>query len=297
MQKQLTTTICGNMNTYFQQNGHYPSGLADPGFTALFDSRLVDPATHSLSYAAALGGFSLSYRLTTTSNSDGQWPNFEICASRGPIVLLADGTHEAGPHPIYCTDRSCVLTTTPPSTPEVFDETVPVRNLAFGAETAVPLLDANARAIPLIRRFLSNPDVQGTVFNVLDMNQDGAVTIQELDNNPITALFGSVYHGSGPLAELVDSNIQITPADLSGDPGYLFTFGSLRQLTSYYCTERGVAHALLVKLAHAEDARKRGAISDTQQDLTAYRNQLSAQAGKALSVSQAHVLSVLSRTL
>ena len=93
MQNQLHTTISANMETYFAKYRHYPASLSDPNFTGLFDSRLIDPKTRSLSYFNDLGGFMLAY--TVTPAPDGAPINFELCASRGTIFTLPNGVHES----------------------------------------------------------------------------------------------------------------------------------------------------------------------------------------------------------
>ena len=89
----------------------------------------------------------------------------------------------------------------------------------------------------------------------------------------------------------------ITPADLNGDPGFLFSYSALRTLDEYYSTKAGVATALSAKLNAAEAAEKRGNTAAMAGQLNAYRNQLSAQSGKAFTTDQVHVLTVLSNTL
>jgi type II secretory pathway pseudopilin PulG len=90
MQSQLHTTIRQNMEVYFARYGHYPRGLADPNFTALFNPRLIDPRTHALSYSNELGGFKLT--LTVTPGASGNGSNFELRALRGQLFTQPTGS-------------------------------------------------------------------------------------------------------------------------------------------------------------------------------------------------------------
>ena len=68
-------------------------------------------------------------------------------------------------------------------------------------------------------------------------------------------------------------------------------------LVAFYSTNRGIAHALIVKLDAAEDAEERGNLSAEAGALGAFANQVNAQSGKALTPKQAQVLLTLVQTL
>jgi prepilin-type N-terminal cleavage/methylation domain-containing protein len=317
MQNQLHTTISPNMEVYFDRYRHFPGSLSDPNFTSLFDPRLIDPQTHALSYVNDLGGFLLTY--TVTPGADGAPTNFELCASRGTIVTLPNGTHGSFNYPVYCVDKTGVVTVTQPDHPLPFDPALPRQTAALAAETIVPLLDANPDLIPQVRRAathrLKGVSVTQFVFNMLDADHNGVVTTAELDNNPITALFSPFYHSSGVFARQLDAQIQIKPTDLAGDPLSLFSYRALRRLSVYYLDgddhgydgdgdrdhedrhSNGIARELVENLTAAEDAEDRGNGHAKTKALEEFRNLLKARTGRGLTPGQAHVLSVLSETL
>lgn len=317
MQNQLHTTICANMEVYFGRYGHYPSSLSDPNFTKLFDPRLIDPQTHALSYVRDLGGFMLTYNVMPSV--DGIPANFELCASRGTIVTLPNGTHESFNYPVYCIDKTCAVTVTPPDQPLPFHPVITRRVLASAVETVVPILDANPGLIPRARsastRRLDGVPATQVVFDLLDADQNGVVTLAELDHNPITALFGTFYHSGGVFAEKVDAQIQIKPADLGGDPSYLFSYEALRQLTGYYLDseetsddseddgdhadghDNHIGRKLAATLEKAEEAEEQGNNREKAEELEKFRKLVIKQSGKAFTRGQAHVLIVYSETL
>ena len=78
---------------------------------------------------------------------------------------------------------------------------------------------------------------------------------------------------------------------------FLFSYEALRDLSQYYASKPGIANALAAKLNAAEDAEQRHNASARAGQLNAFRNDVKAQSGKALTAQQAHVLSVMSMTL
>jgi prepilin-type N-terminal cleavage/methylation domain-containing protein len=302
MKNELQTTICGNMSIYFDKYGRYPTSLSDPQFTALFSPALIDPTTHELSYLKALG-FQLSLSVTPGTEANGFNWNFEICATD-----VATGTE-------YCVDKTCVVTTVQPGEiPPTFVPIIPGRALALGAETTVALLDTTPAATSRVRGFVSQEGLTDTVFNSL-ANQQGVITLESLDANPLTALFAPFLHTGGPFGEAIDSQIVVTRSDLTGDPSFLFSYRALRRLSAYYLElsdrhnhngdrdndrddgDRGIARALAVKLEAAEDAEEHGNLRAKARHLEDFRKLVGAQAGKEFTPAQAHVLIVLSQTL
>ncbi len=75
------------------------------------------------------------------------------------------------------------------------------------------------------------------------------------------------------------------------------TYDSLCALTHEYASGDGVANGLCAKLQAAAAAAEQGRDTVVQNYLTAYRNQLEAQVGKAFTPAQAELLAELSRAL
>ena len=209
MKDQLHTTVYANIKTYFNRYRHYPASLADPNFTSLFDPRLIDPQTHALSYFNALGGFTLTY--TAILAPDGAPINFELCASQGTLFTRPDGAYGSLHYPAYCMDKSHVVTTIQPVQPLPLTPVASRQTTAAAAEAIVPLLDANPALIPQARtagtKYLDGAAATKFVFNLLDADHNGVVTLAELDRNPVSALFGSFYHSDGIFARQIDAKI------------------------------------------------------------------------------------------
>lgn len=275
MQKQLAGTICSRLHQYQDQFGHYPASLSDPNFTALFDLRLIDPTTHALSYVNDLG-YALTYELTM----DGA--NFELCATDTVRT--------------FCMDNTCVVTTPGEQAPFTAPPLSPA-TLASAAQMAVSFIDLRPDLAGQVRQYVSSPAALDTVFNTLDTDHNGVLTLAELDANPITMAFSPLLHDQGLFSEDIDAATVIPRSDLTGDGSFLFSYGALRQLAAYYSENSGVAAGLMAKLDAAEAAEGRGNANAKAGSLGAFRNQVRAQSGKALTGEQAHVLTVLSNTL
>jgi len=167
----------------------------------------------------------------------------------------------------------------------------------LAAETVTPILVAHPELIPQVRPFLAQADLVDTVFAKLDLDGDGVLTLDEMLLNPVVAPFGGFLRTPGFFGPDIDASIALRRTDLSGNPAFLFSYASLRKLTSLFVHKHGVAHALLAKLEAAEDAEERGNLAAKAGALRAFRNEVSAQTGKALTADDALVLATLVRTL
>jgi hypothetical protein len=90
---------------------------------------------------------------------------------------------------------------------------------------------------------------------------------------------------------------EISLDDLEGDPGFLFSYESLRMLTTFYSRDSGVTDGLIAKLDAAEAAESMGHTQAKAGQLKAFQNQVRAQTGKALSEPQSRTMLALSKTL
>ncbi len=282
VKNQLGTTFCHAMETYFQQHGRYPAALTDPEFTALLDPRSLDPVTHQLLNPYL--HFTLTYTVTPL-NGDGNFgSNFEICASKGDYLT-------------YRVDKTCEVTTQTNGNGQDLATQVDIRALSAAAVSTVSALDSRPLLTRVVRPLSAQEWFAGATFDLLDANHDGTLTVAELDANPVASHFASYYHAGGPFGEEIDARMTFKKSELAGSASDLFSYDTLRALTRYYSTKPGITNALIAKLDVAEAAEKRGNCRAQERQLEAYRDQLRAQSGKALTRAQAHVLDELSETL
>ena len=294
MQEVLGKDFCNGLHSFFKQFGVYPPTLDD--------ARLLQfmPGLQSPETLAEQLGFKLTYSVTTGTPGDESTWNFKLCADKTRFRLE------------YCIDKSCGVTTTENRVgTETSSQTghaisrekdgesddVNAPALAQAAETVVPLLLAQPEAIPLVRSHLAESGITDSVFDLLDSNGDGVLTLDEMLKNPLIAPFAGFLKTPGFFGPDIDAQIAITKDDLVGDPDLLFSYDGMRTLTEFYSTKEGVAHGLIAKLDAAEAAEKRGDLESKAGALGAFANQVRAQTGKALTLKQAIVLSTLVGTL
>jgi len=281
MKTEMADLFCPALKAFYDVYGQYPNDIhTDRRFDAWMPV-VDDSETH---YTADEVAKSLGFTLSLTADGS----TFDLCAQDGNIVT-------------FCVDNSCQVTTTT----GVGDvNTGQVRQLAQAAEFIAPVLEANPGLTPQILPFLRQEGIVDLVFDGiprmdfggLDANHDGTITVDELNQNPITSIFSEFYTTGGPFGDAVNAKIATTRADLSGDPAFLFSFDSIRQLTAYYSTSPGIARGLNAKLDAAESAEKRGNRQAESGQINAYTNQLSAQSGKSFTPFQTSVLIALLRT-
>jgi len=293
MHNQLETTICDAMHQYFATYGKFPASLSDPNFTKLFSPDLIDPTTHALNYSSSLG-FRLTLEITPGDLFSETW-NFEICAFN-----IGTGLET------FCMDKTCEVITEDEGTIPTGKPGFPGRALVMGAETSVGILDQNPELIPQIRPFLAQPNLVGMVFNMLDTNQDGGVTLPELDNNPVTGLFSPFLHTNGPFGESIDSKIRVSAGDVEGDASFLFSYRGIHLLSQNYIEQSPnrnqpgaakFASDLNILLLAAEKAERQGNLQAKAQYLGMFRTLVGRQSESLLTPNSAHVLIVMSRTL
>jgi prepilin-type N-terminal cleavage/methylation domain-containing protein len=285
MQNELGTTFCNALHSFFQKFHVYPSTLDDPGLPPFF------PGGHTPEFLAGELGFTLTYSVTPgTPGVESTW-NFQLCAQKTAFRLT------------YCTDKSCKVTqlahvkALERSEPPEELPAVQAPALAQAAETVTPILLAHPELIPQVRPFLMQAGITGQIFDMLDLNHDGVLTIDEMLQNSLLLPFAGFLRTPGFYGPRIDAQILIRPSDLSGHPAFLFSYKSLRILSAFYSDKKGIAHALAAKLDAAEDAEERGNLSEKAEELRAFANQVNAQTGKAFTPDQAQVLLTLVRTL
>jgi prepilin-type N-terminal cleavage/methylation domain-containing protein len=149
--------------------------------------------------------------------------------------------------------------------------------LARAAEIVTPTLEAHPELAGQIRPFLMRAETTTQVLQRFTADWFAPFDdILGLDDADIAGL----------------SNIDFT--NLPGDPAFLFSYQSLRVLTTLYSDDDGVAHGLIAKLDAAEKSPN---LKARQGQLNAFQNQVAAQTGKALTINQARTLLALVKTL
>jgi len=283
MRQELGTTFCDAFHLFFGEFHVYPTTLDDPRLPQFL------PGSRSPEALAESLEFTLSYSVTPGTPGDESTWNFQLCAQKKSLTSL-----------VFCTDKSCTVTPTqdaPAQTETTSSQGVSTSALAQAAETATALLLSQPEAITAIRPFLTNNGTTDLVFDRLDANGDGVLTLDEILRNPICSPFAGFLRTPGFFGPEVDARIALTKTDLTGDPSFLFSYDSLRMLSQFYSAKKGIAHGLVAKLDAAEAAEKRGDLSAKAEALEAFANEVRAQTWKALTPNQALVLVTLSRTL
>jgi prepilin-type N-terminal cleavage/methylation domain-containing protein len=181
--------------------------------------------------------------------------------------------------------------------------------LGRGAATISALLSSDPDASGEVRGYLAGPNTAQETFDLFDANGDGSVTVAEIHS----------FHFSGrgnpePLGSFLNfvtermklesinpelrTQIGVSFDDLEGSlTGQLFNYDGLCSLTEAYVDNHGVANALCAKLEAAEAAEARGKLGARNNALGAYMNQVSAQAGKALTRANATILNNLAKAM
>jgi len=315
VKKQVYTTYCAALHSYFDAHGEYPKTMGDPGLCssmpAYTDQNPTDESCTaedgSLHWKAEEAMESLGYTIQyiTLDRRGVPRQGFALCAT------YTEGTDIGGEKPgeslekegtlvpdagQFCIDdtTACVV---PALTPGFSPPPIPIAVLATAAESATTIFQNHPELIPQAKTYVQQPEVVGMVFSMLDTDGNGSLTLDEILQNPVTAPFANSLRTRGPWGAEIDSQVKITMGDLTGDPAYLFSYDALRRLSLYYSTSKGIGKALSAKLDAAEAADKRGNTQAKAGQLGAFRAQIQAQTGRALTASQAGVLLTLVKTL
>lgn len=179
-----------------------------------------------------------------------------------------------------------------------------------GAVTISGLLNMNRDTLPLVREYVQSSDTPASVFNMIDSNGDGTVSVQEIqsfqivgDENPDDPLaeflaFVRDEMKLGVLSPEEKATTGVQLSDILEDPAEpVFSYDGLCALTKQYVTKEGVANALCAKLRAAEAAEARGNHETRRESLRAFINQVEAQSGKSLTRIRATTLITLAQTL
>lgn len=162
--------------------------------------------------------------------------------------------------------------------------------------------DANtATAARQVRSFISDPDHLVDAFDAIDQDGDEEVSLHEFANAPIPASLAEcvaeqLQFGAGGESLRINAT-GVTVSDLEGDATSMISFAAICELTKAYSSKAAIAHSLCKKLESAACAQARGQLKARNNLISAYQNEVAAQAGKAFKKTDAKTLKVLAETL
>lgn len=175
--------------------------------------------------------------------------------------------------------------------------------LTAEASADVLRLDTSGEAPGLARSFCTTQPVS-SAFEAMDADNNGLIGWVELlgpdPDIPRVTLFRArvaleLELGVGD--ENLDAFPGLTMSAVQGDPGFVYTFGTLRFLVERYVAPGGLRASLLAKLDAAEGASASGRTFAKKAQLHAFVKQVEAQQGKKVTAHDAGVLITLAGTL
>jgi len=178
-----------------------------------------------------------------------------------------------------------------------------VRALVAEASSDVLRLDTTGQAPFLARDYCVTQPVSA-VFASIDGNHNGRVSWQELLAPDLLiariTLFRSKVYAKLQLGA-GDEHVEAFPglqlSSFQGDPGFVYTFNSLRFMVSRYLPAGTLRTSLIAKLDAAEAEAIAGHLSQKRALLGSFTQMVRAQLGLALSSAQVGVLTMLAATL
>ncbi len=178
-----------------------------------------------------------------------------------------------------------------------------VRALVAEASSDVLRLDTTGQAPFLARQYCLSQPISG-IFASMDANHNARVSWQELlAPDPLIAritLFRSRVGTKlqlGAADEHVDAFPGLQLSSFQGDPGFVYTFDSLRFMVNRYLPVGSLRTNLIAKLNAAEAEAIAGHLSQKRALLSSFTQTVRAQQGVALTAAQVGVLTMLAATL
>jgi hypothetical protein len=221
MQEELGPGFCDPLHSFFKEFQVYPSSLDDPRLPQFM------PGSQSPESLAGSLGFTLTYAVTPGTPGDESSWNFDLCATKTTSALA------------FCTGKTCPETTilAAGATPGTGGEAT-AAGLATAAEMITPLLLAQPEAISAVRPYLMQAGITDKVFELLDSNGDGVLTLDEMLKNTYISPFARFLRTPGFFGPAIDAQVALTKSDLAGDPPLLFYYDSLRALSEFYVLKK-----------------------------------------------------------
>ncbi len=128
---------------------------------------------------------------------------------------------------------------------------------ARAAELITPILEAHPELFAQVRAYALKPETLATLLMQIDTNADGFMTVRELIDSGFAAPFADILN-FGAAGEDIDALPPIDLSTLTGDASFLFSYESLRILSSFYSKSDAVAKGLIRWLDSAQAAEGRG---------------------------------------
>jgi type II secretory pathway pseudopilin PulG len=283
------------------QTGHYPQSFDELADWCDGNQEICPPQYTELRAAGQLNGWQFTIVIPNTEGvpaTDSQ--GFQIEAE--PMFPGITGSES------FVIDQNGNFVSFPTPGAEEAERQMFARIRDRAAETISDLLAMNKDAFPLVRDYVGSPDTSASVFQTLDRNYDGMVSVEEIQNlrisdsaqpDPLTGFLAYVSDEMKLDMLSADERAQIGVhfSDLQGDPtAQFFSYGGLCDLTKMYVNKEGVASAMCAKLSAAAAAEERGDFEARNGAVTAYLNQLAAQSGKSLTRKREMTLNNLIKT-
>ncbi|MEN3332255.1 MAG: hypothetical protein V7641_1620 [Blastocatellia bacterium] len=282
-------------NEYFNRTGSYPDELGD------------------LARFCASNPGSCSLNVELLSGRAGGY-NVIMANTEGDFHIMAEPEQPGISGSVTLTiDRNGMITNAPTPGADEARQRVFDGLQAKAADTVVQLLAMDTDATSQIREYTGattvNAGTLANVFDLLDTDNDGLITINEVvayDNTP--GAFSSTTNGFltqvyrdlkwDNLGEQDRQAIGVTMAELDTTQPLLFTYDGLSNLTRILIHwGDGNDAALIAKLEAAEAAEANGNLNRKAKSLKQYRKLVKAEIGKSLTRTNANMLIAISNTL
>jgi len=235
------------------------------------------------------------------------WAYAIVFADQSSFKATATYLAPSPPEPKLAIDQTCQITQVAAATGD--PQATQDRILLSAATLVASLLQTDPSAIPKVRSFVnSTSTLTGDVLPLFTHpsggNFGGGVTIPTIlawgqtQSAPVAAFILSLTQqlGWGANAEDLTRIPPVDPSQLVWDERMnLFSYDGLRHLTNLVVSQPH-AHSLVSKLDAAEEAERRGISTAQKGVMNAYKNELSALAGKFVSQGDASTLFTLSLT-
>jgi len=280
----MGTLYCDAMHHFFHDFGVYPSSLDDPRLLAYMPLGSDGKHESPKQVANDLGFPAMTLQVTQgIAGVESTWA-FQLCAITNYDLK-------------YCVNEKCEVTTFDPGQNPPRLGRSSIQELALAAESVTPILTNHPELIPKLRPYLAEAELPRQIFDLLDLDHDGVLTIPELLQNEFIAPFAGLMTTPGPFGAEIDAQVRITPEDLSGDSAYLFSYDVLRVLSRYYSRKYPrVGLRLAGELEGAEAAEKKGDMVARAGFFGAFEHDVRVYTPIALTPDQAHVLLTLLAT-
>jgi prepilin-type N-terminal cleavage/methylation domain-containing protein len=299
----LTTLLVASQE-YFARTGRYPLELAD--LRILSGTPTANGSFNLIVTTGRAEGYSFDFVGDADGDGDVDGADFLLVAEPEFPGITGDLTLTMNPNGSLSSSQTPGADA---ARQQMFDN---IR--AKAAETVVNLFKLDANAITQARSYTETPSTATDVFNRLDGNDDGRVSITELGfanttfddqalSNPLQSFLNFVAQEMkwDSLSEEASSAIFVAAGDLDGDSSIqppLFSYEGLSILTITINGRDGNdTLTLLEKLAEAEAAEANGNRQRKSKALKAYQKIVKALIGQSLTRNEANILMTLSKTL